>query len=48
MSNGLDFLSKTVLEYRNIEWTFSVKVKTGLLPFGFVKKTLIRKEIFSN
>ena len=25
MSEGLDFLSKTVLEYRHIEWTFAVK-----------------------
>ena len=40
MSEGLDFPSKTVLEYRHIEWTFFISVKTGRLPFGFVKKDI--------
>ena len=40
MSEGLDFPSKTVLEYRHIEWTFAVNHNLDFYDY-FVLRTLI-------
>ena len=47
MSEGLEFPSKTVLEYRHIEWTFAVKHNLDFYDY-FVLRTLIWKEYLSN
>ena len=47
MSGGLDFPSKTVLEYRHIEWTFAVKHNLDFYDY-FLLRTLIWKEYLSN